>query len=479
MNSVKLIVSWPTSYRAPPSETVERIRESYATAGLPRHPKKAVSQALRAEVQGAWLDGVKGTCSAKPSKILKYVSLALELVRRGSATQRELQIVCGGLVYISMFRRPLLSGLNDVWKAIVAREASPGKVRQPLEGPVVRELVRFLGLLPLAYMDFRCPFDSAVTASDASTTGGGLCVSRGLTPFGQAASLSQVRGDIPEEHDLCQVLSVGIFDGIAALRIGLDVLGLPLAGHLSIEKSEPANRVVESFFPEVIAVPDVMDVNSELVLQWSLRFSNVGVIIVGAGPPCQGVSGLSADKKGALRDCRSVLFKQVPRVAALFRQFFPWAQVHELIESVASMSYQDCSTMSDEFEMSPGFVDSDGVSLCHRPRLYRVSWELLEDEGVTFLEGSDGRLPIRGEVRLEADVQSACYLEAGRRLPEGRRLPTFTTARPSLTPLRRLATCSVDERARWASDLHRFPPYQYRGQQPPPCFGSPKSSQHL
>ena len=43
--------------------------------------------------------------------------------------------------------------------------------------------------------------------------------------------------------------------------------------------------------------------------------------------------------------------------------------------------------------------------------------------------------------------------------------PTFTTSRPSPTPLLRpagLHDCNADERARWAADLHRFPPYQYK-----------------
>lgn len=231
-----------------PSKTIEELRKAYMEAGLPRRPKKAVSQEFQAEVQGAWINGITGTCGAKPSKILKYMALTLQLVFQGNATQRELQVVCGGLVYIAMFRRPLLSGLNAVWRAIVACEGKPTQWRIPLPKPVVKELVRFVGLVSLAVMDFRAAFDKSVSASDASTTGGGLVVSRGLSPFGQAASLSTVRGDLPEAHDFCQVLCVGLFDGISGLRCAMDALGLPIAGHISVEQSEAANRVVESFF---------------------------------------------------------------------------------------------------------------------------------------------------------------------------------------------------------------------------------------
>eukprot|EP00438_Fugacium_kawagutii_P013734 Skav210272 [mRNA] locus=scaffold2977:18290:19192:+ [translate_table: standard] len=261
-------------------------------------PKKAVERSFQAEVQGAWMDGLRGTCGAKPSKVLKYVVLALHLVACGWASQKELQVVTGGLVYIAMFRRPLLSGLNSVWRVITQLEGRGRHRRFPIPQSVVRELVRFVGLIPLAEMDFRCHFDEAVTASDASTTGGGLCVSRGLSPYGVAASLSGVRGDVPEEHDFCEILSIGLFDGIAGLRVALDALGLPIAGHIAVEQNESATRVVQSYFPDVIVVPDVCDISEETVKEWSVKFSNVGVIILGGGPPCQGVSGLNSDKKG-------------------------------------------------------------------------------------------------------------------------------------------------------------------------------------
>ena len=46
---------------------------------------------------------------AKPAKIANYVALVLH-VHAGKASQRELQVVGGGLVYIAMFK----SGLNQL-----------------------------------------------------------------------------------------------------------------------------------------------------------------------------------------------------------------------------------------------------------------------------------------------------------------------------------------------------------------------------
>ena len=51
---------------------------------------------------------------------------------------------------------------------------------------VALELVRFVSLIPLSFMDFRLELDKMVTASDASTYGGGVTASSGLTEYGHA-----------------------------------------------------------------------------------------------------------------------------------------------------------------------------------------------------------------------------------------------------------------------------------------------------
>ena len=93
--------------------------------GLPRHPKKAVVRAMRAEVQGALVLGDTGIAIAKPMKVWQYVLLGLEALRRGRVTLRELQVICGGFVYICMFRRPLLCSLNGVWTFMEDLKAYP------------------------------------------------------------------------------------------------------------------------------------------------------------------------------------------------------------------------------------------------------------------------------------------------------------------------------------------------------------------
>ena len=83
------------------------LRQEYLRLGVPRHPKKSVEQAKKAEVQGALVDGGLGVAYPKPEKILKYSQLAVLLLEARECTQKQAQIVGGGFVYVAMFRRQL------------------------------------------------------------------------------------------------------------------------------------------------------------------------------------------------------------------------------------------------------------------------------------------------------------------------------------------------------------------------------------
>eukprot|EP00438_Fugacium_kawagutii_P012216 Skav203377 [mRNA] locus=scaffold3573:2116:5712:- [translate_table: standard] len=443
------------------SPLVAGLREVYQEKQVPRHPKKGVASQLQAEVQGAIVDGDQGVIYPKPEKILRYLHLTTLLLKADTCTQKQLQIVGGGLVYFCMFRRPLLGGLNHLWKFIHAFDGLPPVVRLAIPDEVREELARMVALVPLAFIDLRCKLSKVVTASDASTTGGGVTVSQRVTAQGAIAAQCDIRGDVVEPVDLPQVLTVGIFDGISGLRVATDVLGWSVAGHISIEKSAEASRVVESRFPNTVFVPQVEDVSEAEVISWSLKFSQVALVAIGAGPPCQGVSGLNASKKGALKDARSSLFFHVRRLKELFQKHFPWAQVRVLMESVASMNAEDEAIMSADYGGSPVYIDSSDVSPAHRPRLYWIDWELLPKEDVSM-----STLPSdRTKVSLKATWSMNDYLLPGWTKADGAPFPTFTTARPRNSPGYKpagLHQCSSSDLEMWERDLFRFPPYQYQ-----------------
>ena len=440
---------------------VAALKAEYDRWQVPRNLKKSVARSSLAELQGAQVDGILGVAYPKEEKLLKYMVATLQLCEAGQATKRQLQVACGGLVYVSMFRRPILGCLNAVWQHIVSLPEAGSRCR-PLPIQCRLELLRVLCLIPLARMDFRLAVDPKITCSDASESGGGLCSSVRLSSLGQMAASGALRGHQEELHNGDSVLCVGVFDGIGALRVALDLLGCRVLGYVSIEANEAASRVVEAHFPGNETIKDVKLVDQDVVHSLAGRYSQASLVILGAGPPCQGVSGLNYDRKGALRDERSGLFSHVSRIRRLFQANFPWCQVHCLMESVASMDEADCQVMSDDFGSAPWECDAGQLTWCSRPRLYWVTWELLAGDGADLRMETDTS---RSSVVLTSNqpLEEVCK-RGWLKVDELRPFPTFTTSRPRDRPGRKPAgilQCNDEELERWRQDAYRFPPYQY------------------
>ena len=132
--------------------------------------------------------------------------------------------------------------------------------------------------------------------------------------MGALAVQGKLRGEEPSQSEAFQVLVIGLFDGIGALRVAMELQGVSVIGYVSVEKEAYAPRVVESPFSGVVHYVDVTCIHEAEVKEWSLRFSRCNLVVVGAGPPCQGVSGLNSDRKGA---SRRKVFPLHPRVAHL------------------------------------------------------------------------------------------------------------------------------------------------------------------
>ena len=436
------------------------LRQEYERWEVPRNLKKSVQRSSRCELQGATVDGDAGLAYPRENKLAKYFGLALTLCRQEFATQKQWQVVCGGLVYFSMFRRPLLGGLTQVWQHILAFDRT-GKRWMRTPGDCRLEILRFLGMLPLARLDFRLDMHPMVSCSDASLQGGGVCATSSLTSLGGMVSQGALRGEVPEPKEDFSVFSVGLFDGIGALRVALETINVTVLGHASVECNKAAQRVVEAHYPGGELVNSVQEVDEEVVRRWACRYSQCSLVLLGAGPPCQGVSGLNPDRKGALRDERSCLFAEIPRILSLLQRAFPWCPVHSLIESVGSMDANDRNIMSNAFGTEPILCDAGDFTWCHRPRLYWISWEI-ECNNAMSLDHS-------GEVttlRMSGTQDLADVIRQGwRKVDETRPFPTFTTSRPRERPGRKPAgvhQCSLTDLERWHNDAFRFPPYQYK-----------------
>eukprot|EP00435_Cladocopium_sp_Y103_P015411 s1282_g3.t1 len=348
---------------------VSMLQSTYEKWHVPRNEKKAVLEEHAAEIQGAWIDGKQGICRAKGAKIAKYLAGVEYLLRRGNASQKQMQMVAGGMVYLFSFRRPLMSLLNEVWHYIASFKNDQDF--KPIPALVKQELCAAFFLTSLAFMNFRLPASPIVTASDASEQGGGLCASVGLTSWGSKASQGTVRGERFEDFKEMGLLVVSLFDGVGTLRVCLDALSIPLAGYISVEKDEACRRVLESHYPGCLFVSDVCSITSDLVREWAAMFPNCLAILIAGGPPCQGVSSLNASKKGAELDPRSSLHHNFKEVRRYCREFFTWCPCFFLMESVASMSPEDGEIYTQTAEVLPS------AEPCH-PQAEMVKRQIVE-----------------------------------------------------------------------------------------------------
>ena len=442
---------------------VELLRQEYLRLGVPRNEKKAVANAAKAEVQGAWVDGEQGICSAKPDKVAKYLCCLVDLLHRKEVTQQQMQMLVGGLVYMFSYRRPLMSCLNEVW-SFIGRFKNDRKFL-PLPHKVREELWAAFFLSITSFIDFRLPTDRVVTASDASQAGGGLCSSAGLTAFGLKAAKSSIRGELFEPFSEGGLLVVSLFDGVGSMRIALDAIGVEISGYISVESCPSARRVVESTFPSTVSLSDVREISEETVQGWAAKFPKVKGVILGGGPPCQGVSTLNASRRGALADPRSSLHQHYVRVRAILEKTFSWCPVHFLMESVSSMDARDRETYTRAVGILPFEVDSRGISLCRRPRLWWFNWSLSKREGLEIVNPSSSHAQDYGEIHLNAVTHEGDFLKPGwSRVTPDRPFSTFTTAQASAKPRfapAGLSKASAADRVAWEKDRRRFPPFQY------------------
>lgn len=444
----------------------ELLQEEYQNMKVPRNEKKSVSDSNVAEVQGAWIDGVQGICCAKASKVTKYLLAVVEVVKQGRASQKQLQMLAGGLVYLFSFRRCLMSCLNEIWTFIIRCSNDKGLV--PLPRKVEEELVASFYLTALSFIDFRAGVDPVVTASDASETGGGLTRSVGLTCFGVQASKALVRGELPDEEADQGLLAISAFDGIGSLRVALDILQIPVSGYVAIEKDPKARRVVESAFPSSLFVEDITKIDKTHVQQWAASFPNCKCVLVAGGPPCQGIPSSNQSKSGAERESRSSLYKAFCKLRQWVREVFTWCPTYGLMESVFSISCEDRALYSTGMGVLPYLVDSKGCSLCRRPRLWWFDWVVKSQEGVTIFPPPSSHSKDFGVIEITCQVDPKWFLNPGWRLTSpDYRFCTFTTSQPKQRPGGQptgLFSASAKDLEKWASDRYRFPVYTYQYQ---------------
>ena len=191
-------------------------------------------------------------------------------------------------------------------------------------------------------------------------------------------------------------------------------------------------------------------------------------MIVGAGPPCQGVSKLNAGRMGAVDDDRSCLHVHVKPIVSMVQEAFPWCRVHFLQESVATMDEQDRVVYTRQADVIPCRICASQISPCRRDRLYWFDWTLEHEAGVYLYPPQSGDPKGFGQLKFDSLPEWVGVLEPGWNMhSQATHLTTFTTSQPSTQPRSQPAgihKCDEETLNRWRSDRFRFPPYQYKPQ---------------
>lgn len=103
----------------------------------------------------------------KPARVWRIVIAMQRLLQTGVASGRQLEKVIGHAAFIGLGRREVLSVFGDTYSFIHRKYHVASRIWRSVR----RELEIFCGLCPLLWRDLALPWDTEVTAIDASTWG--------------------------------------------------------------------------------------------------------------------------------------------------------------------------------------------------------------------------------------------------------------------------------------------------------------------
>ena len=161
---------------------------------------------------------------------------------------------------------------------------------------------------------------------------------------------------VTEEFDSpLKVLS--LFDGLGALRVALDELGIPISEYLSSEIDSYPRKILKKNYPDIKELGDVTSIVADDV-------GNVDLMC--GGSPCQDLSRGNVEGKGLEGD-RSKLFKEFVR---LKNEVKPKNFIFENVIPKGSLKDKDVEVISKELGVDPVILDAKDFSAASRPRMF-------------------------------------------------------------------------------------------------------------
>jgi len=431
----------------------EMVVNGYRAWGVPRAADKS-TEGFHGATLGGCIDGDRGWIALGTVKSMELAEATFYILKQDPPTRKDVSMVSGRWVFVFQFRRTMMVILMEVFDVVNLKVVAWKRVPALAE-----EMMMAMAMLPLLGMDLRQRVSSVVTCSDASETGAGVCVSRSLTDVGLARLHSGMRAAGGNRaNGLC---AVETFAGIGGMRRGLEILGVVPGLYLHAEVDEGANRVVQSNYPDQVALGDVTKI-SEVQLRGIIRMHpEVTHVLHGYGPPCQNVTGLNAMGAGVTGE-KSKLVDEVPRIQTILHRVFPDCKHGKLGEMVASLSRQDQAHYDDISGSLPVRICPSSFGWARRPRLWWPSWALALGDDVK-VEETDRWTSLKLEAKR---MPMRRWLTAGWKLkvPDAT-FPTFVRAQKRKKPPFKPAGIDVlkpHELARYGKFEFIFPPYQFQ-----------------
>jgi len=457
------------------------MQDTCLTWGASQAEDKTYERVLVCESLGFVRDGLAGIQRGTDKAICTLVGLTTWVMRQRSITLKTLQVLSGRWCRLVQLRRELGCCLDGLWRVMGqhmrlwhSHRGSKWRDDIPMTPALREDFFLLLCSLPLLTMDLRLRTDPVVTASDASEHGCGASRSRHLTPVGVKCLRSLKAMEIPANEEIGLV---EVYAGIAGARQALALVGVNPGVHVMIEMSHGSSRAAMMAWPKAIRWTDVTDVDLEKVrslVQWGLK---VKLWIIIGGFPCLEYTALKAEREGHAKDW---LVLEIARIAGLFREVFPKAQIKRVYENVSSMNDKECAWITktitnEDLKMDKLFllrVDGRDMTPAARDRLYWIELDPsflaqqdceVEESDAVYGSGLQGHMY---KLTLECSHPPASsWLNAGSKvMKEDVVFPTFVKSmkrkRPPYKPAG-IEQCDAAALERWKADEHRFPPYQY------------------
>ena len=434
----------------------ELAMKAWGSNGVLTAEDKQVLSSPEVVELGIRLDGRNGLLGASVERVFKTMMASIAVLENRTWSKKLSQIILGRWIFILQFRRAGMGVLSRSWTTL----EHPWPTQKHIS-VVKNEIMSLMYLAPLLQCDLRSEYDGDVTCSDASESGGASAVSTSLGWSGNSLTSSWV--DPQAKPTFQPILLISFFNGIGgAFRI-YDVLGIAVAGRISIDISKPANRVCRSVWPDVLEYHDILDISLATIKGWANTFNRVVEVHILAGFPCVHLSRIRAFRQnlqGAGSDLFWVLIDCIKMIQDVFQSF---AAVKFCIENVASMDASARTEISQMLNITPIKLDPSDVLPFNRPRPAWCSVELHSMEGLELWDEDDF---VRAYISGPA-VTTSSWIRPGwtwdMETPSNK-FPTFMKSikRQSPPPYPAgIDKCAPETLQRRREDCFRYPPYQY------------------